>query len=129
MRRFWITGFAAILSVCVLASCLAYSGALRLSALGIPHLDFFAHLVFMGLLAFFADGLFAHRAMARALPLGPVLVLAAAATDEVLQRFSANRSSSWSDFVADVVGVTVAAVLASRVARGVTARRDRAPAG
>jgi hypothetical protein len=128
MKRFWRAGFGVILGVCVAASCLAYGGLIRLEALGVPNLDFCVHLVFMGLLAFFADGLVGHRVALRGVPLAPALVLAAAATDEVLQRFSSHRSSTWSDFVADVIGVTLAALAAAKVTRAITARRCRAPA-
>jgi hypothetical protein len=129
MKRFWQAGFAVVLAVCVAASCLAYGGMIRLEVLGVPNLDFYGHLVFMGLLAFFADGLLGHRLVARALRLGPALVLAAAASDEVLQRFSTHRSSTWSDFVADAIGVTLGALAATHVARALTARECRAPAG
>lgn len=117
MRRFWVVGFVAIFAGCLAASCLAYGGLIRLEVLGVPHLDFVAHLVFIGLLAFFADGLIGERPAFGALRLGPALVLAAAAADEVLQRFSANRSSTWSDFVADAIGVTLGGLAAARVLR------------
>jgi len=116
-KRLWLVGFASVASICVVASCLAYGGTLRLEALGVPHIDFVGHLVFMGLLACFADGMLGHRAVARTVRLGPALVLAAAATDEVLQRFSIHRSSSWSDFVADAIGVTLGAFVATRITR------------
>ena len=118
----------------MVASCLAYAGKIRLESLGVPNLDFYGHLVFMGLLAFFADGLLGHRVVfprrptLRTVRLGPALVLAAAATDEVLQRFSSHRSSTWSDFAADVIGVTLATLVAMKVAGAIKERGCRAPA-
>jgi len=122
MRSYWRTGFVVSALICVVSSCLAYGGWMRVAVLGVPHLDFVGHLVMMGVLACFADGLLRHRTFARALPLGPALVLAAATIDEVLQRFSANRTSSWSDFVADAIGVTLGALAAARLARAIDAR-------
>jgi VanZ family protein len=124
MKRSRVAAFWIVLAACVAASLLAYRGALRLEGVGIPHLDFYAHLTMMGLLAFFADGMARSRRLAF-VPLGPAIVLLVASTDEVLQRLSAYRSSSWSDFIADTIGVTLGALVAARIAR-VTARRDRA---
>jgi hypothetical protein len=125
MTRFWRTGFWSVLAACVVASCLAYAGVMRLAVPGVPHVDFVGHLVFMALLSFFADGLLGHRAVLGPVRWGPLLVLLAAATDEVLQRYSANRSSTWSDFVADLIGVTLTTLLASRITHALTARRAR----
>lgn len=99
--------------VCVGASVFAYTGHLRIEALGVPHLDLLGHFLLIGLLAFFADGLLGHRALTPMLRAGPLLVLTAAATDEVLQRLSRHRHSTWSDFVADVLGVALASYAAA----------------
>jgi VanZ family protein len=49
--------------------------------------------------------------------LGPFLVILIAGAEEYAQRFSARRTSTWSDFIADVVGVLFFSWLARRVAR------------
>ena len=120
-----------VLAACVVASCLAYAGVMRLAVPGVPHVDFAGHLVFMALLSFFADGLLGRRVLVGPVRWGPLLVLLAAGTDELLQRYSSNRSSTWSDFLADVIGVTLTTLLAARVTRSIsafTARRARCPA-
>src|SRR5262249_44656737 len=88
----------------------------RLSVPGFPRADFVGHFFFMGALAFFADGLARHRTILGApVRLGPTLVFAVAALDELAQRLSPRRSSSMSDLVADALGVTPGAGVASLV--------------
>jgi VanZ family protein len=115
-RRFWTIGFALQLGITVTASVLAYLGIVRLHVAGFPRADFLVHFLCMGALAFFADGLARHRTVfGTPARLGPALVFAAAAIDELAQRLSPCRSSSVSDLVADALGVTLGAVVASLV--------------
>ena len=91
--------------------------------------DFFGHLVFLGALAFFADGVLAHRTIgARVLRIGPLVVFAIAATDEAMQRFSSHRSSCFSDLAADAIGIVLGTVLASWIARRFSATACPRPA-
>jgi VanZ family protein len=114
--RFWKIGFSLQLAFTLAASALAYLGVLRLDIPGFPRADFLGHFLAMGALAFFADGLARHRrVLVVPLRLGPLLVFVAAAIDELAQRFSSRRNSSVSDLLADALGVTLGAVIASLV--------------
>lgn len=103
----------------------AYTGSLPTSLPSVPHADLLGHAVLVGLLALLLDGALAWRAPVRALPwlrLGPALVLAVAGAEEWAQRFSVRRTSCWSDFAADVVGVCVFSWAGRRLLAGARAR-------
>jgi VanZ family protein len=68
-------------------------------------------------LAFFLDGALALKPLTGSVRLAPVLVLACAGIEEYAQRFSPRRTSSWSDFAADAVGVALFSWMAGRVYR------------
>jgi VanZ family protein len=123
VTRFWRLAFALQLLVVVAIVIGAYLGRLPTFYARVPYADLLAHAVLFGLLAGFLDGALGHRALLRGrlpwLRLAPVLVLAVAAVEEVAQRLSPRRTSSLSDFAADVVGVILFVWLAGRV----TARR------
>jgi hypothetical protein len=96
--------FAAVIAIAVGA----YTGALPTSLPAFPHADLVGHALLIGLLAMLVDGALGWRALverARWLHLGPALVLLVAGLEEWAQRFSPRRTSSWSDFAADVAGV------------------------
>ena len=126
MRRFWTIGFSVDLGVVVLASVLAYSGCIPTQVALLPHADWGLHFLGYGLLAFFLDGLMQHRVLATwrgmRIKQAPALVLAVAGVEELLQQLSPRRSCSIGDFVADLFGVTVAALLAEPVARYLAGR-------
>ena len=119
MARFWRVAFVVQLVVVVAIVVGAYLGRLPTFYQGIPHADLVAHAVLFGLLAGFLDGALSHRPLllrgAPWLRLAPVLVLAVAAVEEVAQRLSPRRTSSLSDYAADVVGVILFVWLAGRV--------------
>jgi VanZ family protein len=116
-RRLFRAGFAAQSALVVAIAAAAYAGVLPTTLSQFPHADLLAHAVLIGLLAFFLDGALGLRAVAGFVRVGPALVLACAAVEEYAQRFSPRRTSSWSDFAADVVGVVFFAWLAGRVYR------------
>lgn len=119
-RRHFRWGLAIQLAVDVLIALGAYLGILPTTLPQVPHFDLLAHAVLIGLLGFFLDGALGFR---RFLPnvarprLGALLVILVAGTEEYLQRFSARRTSTWSDFIADVMGVLFFSWLARRVGR------------
>jgi hypothetical protein len=120
---FFRVGFAAQLTLVVVLSAGAYAGVVPTQIPEVPHSDLAGHAVLIGLLAFFLDGALELRPLGRRAPwsrvrLAPLLVLAAAGTEEWAQRFSPRRHSSWSDFSADVVGVVLLSWLAARAVRG-----------
>lgn len=95
-RRWWIA-FAVVALFAVTLSVLAYSG--RLSQ------DFFQadkqiHFAIAGLLAFTLDRATGARSLRAAIAL-----LAVFAVDELTQRLSVNRSSTFGDYAADAAGV------------------------
>ena len=82
---------------------------------------FGAPLAMEGLLAFFLDGALGRRALFPGsrveVPLAAVAVLAPAAIEEYLQRYSVHRTSSVWDFAADLAGVVVLVTLSRRAAQ------------
>jgi VanZ family protein len=117
MNTFFRAGLVLHLGLVVVISVSAYAGVIPTSFAAVPHLDLLGHAILIGGIAFFLDGALGHRGITResALPLAPVIVLAVAGVEEYLQRLSPRRSSSWSDFAADVVGVCFFTWLARRV--------------
>jgi hypothetical protein len=107
--------FAAIVAIAVGA----YTGALPTSLPSFPHADLVGHALLFGVLALLVDGALGWRAPRRArwLHVGPALVLLAAGVEEWAQRFSARRTSCWSDFAADVAGVCFFCWVGARLRR------------
>lgn len=129
MKRFFRLGLAAQLTFVILMGTGAYAGFLPTYIAAVPHLDWVLHAVFIGGLAFFLDGAIDHRPLFRGHgSLAGAIVLAVAGFEEWAQRFSARRSSSLGDFVADAIGVVVLVWLARRIARGSAAREAQAAA-
>ncbi len=85
------------------------------------HADKVGHAFFFGLLAFFLNGALGFRGLWRGaprwLPLGPIVVLLFAMTEEIAQLWLPCRTSSFGDFAADVVGVVLLSWLSRQVAR------------
>lgn len=104
----------------------AYLGVLPTSLPQLPHFDLLVHAVLIGLVGGLFDGALGFR---RFLPnlsaprLGSILVIAIAGVEEYAQRFSARRTSTWSDFIADVMGVLFFSWLARRVAKADSVNR------
>ena len=118
MTRLWRIGFSIQLGLVLAISAGAYLGVLPTSLPAVPHADLVAHAVLIGLLGFFLDGALAYRPLLRAagfLRLGSALVLCAAGLEEIAQRLSARRSSSITDFAADVAGVLLLSWASRRV--------------
>lgn len=95
----------------------AYTGALPTSLPNFPHADLVGHALLIGVLALLVDGVLGWSAprLAGWLHVGPALVLVVAGVEEWAQRFSTRRTSSWSDFAADVVGVCFFCWLGARL--------------
>jgi VanZ family protein len=104
----------------VLVSVGAYTGVLPTGLPSWPHADLLGHAVLYGMIAFFLAGALAIRAWPGWA--APAVVLACAGIEEWAQRFSPRRTSCWSDFLADVVGVC----LLSWLARALVSRRSPA---
>jgi len=103
-------------AIAAILSAISYAEGLPFDQ--VPHLDKAVHVGMAGALGFFLDGVLRRRMLRigpAALPLAAVLVLAPAGIEEFLQRYSVNRTSSFADFAADVVGVTVFVWLSRRV--------------
>jgi hypothetical protein len=108
-KRFMWGGLAAHGTLVLLIATLAYQGALWSYLPAIPHFDLAGHFVLIGGLAFFLDGVLGYRPLTRGSPswlrMAPVLILSLAAVEELAQAWTPRRTSSVSDFLADVVGV------------------------
>lgn len=121
-RRLFRLGFALQLGLDFLIGLGAYTGKLPTSLPQVPHIDLLFHAILIGLLGGLLDGALGFRRVVPALAfprLGAVLVLVVAGIEEYAQRFSPRRSSTYSDFFADVVGVLFFSWLARRVASDV----------
>lgn len=118
MKTFFRNGLAVQCTLVLLLSIGAYTGTIPTSVPAIPHLDFVGHMIGIGGLAFFLDGVLDHRPLMRGLSfprLAPFAVLLVAGVEEYLQRLSPRRTSDWSDFIADAIGVCFFAWLSLRV--------------
>lgn len=95
---------------------LAYIGRLPGILVIVPHHDTLGHVVLIGTFSLLLDGSLSFRPLPVLnwwpVGLGPVLVLVAAGAEELLQALSANRSSTLSDFAADLAGIFFFALLA-----------------
>ncbi|MFT3772461.1 MAG: VanZ family protein [Minicystis sp.] len=116
MTSFFRTGFILYLAMDVLIGAGAYAGVLPTMIHGLPHFDLVMHLILIGGVAFFLDGALGHRPLWRGRgSLAGAGVIVVAGIEEWAQRFSPRRSSTWSDFAADVVGVILFVWLARQV--------------
>lgn len=106
MTSFFRASFVAYATLIVLIGAGAYAGALPTTLRGLPHADLVMHFLLIGGLAFFADGALRRRPLWRGHgSMGGFAVILLAGIEEWAQRFSPRRSSTWSDFAADVGGV------------------------
>jgi hypothetical protein len=126
-RRHFRWALAFQLALDILIGLGAYLGVLPTVLPRLPHSDLLLHAILIGLLGGLLDGALGFR---RLLPnlvrprLGQLLVILVAGIEEYAQRFSARRTSTWSDFIADVMGVLFFSWLARRVARDDVASRS-----
>lgn len=118
--KVWWLGLVTMLLVSGLLSLSAYREGLPAVFERVVHLDKALHFTLAGGLAFFLDGVLRRR-VARvgglAVPLSALALLGPLAVEELLQRFSVNRSSSLGDYLADVAGVSTMIWLSRRVDR------------
>jgi VanZ family protein len=129
-RRLFRLAFALQLGLDFLIGLGAYTGKLPTSLPQVPHIDLLIHAILIGLLGGLLDGSLGFRRVVPRLAfpgVGAVLVLVVAGIEEYAQRFSPRRSSTYSDFFADVVGVLFFSWLARRLSsaavdEGVTPR-------
>ena len=115
-KTFWIFGFWLHLGLVLLIAVSAYLGILPTHYKVIPQSDFFGHAILIGFLAFFLDGSLDFRPLISDrmnwLRLGPALILAIAAIEEIAQVLSPNRTASLKDFVGDLLGIALCSWLA-----------------
>lgn len=115
-RRFFRAGLLAYGTMVFLIGAGAYLGVLPTGIHAIPHFDLVMHLLLIGGVGFFLDGALDHRPLLNKWwSLGGTLVLIVAGIEEWAQRFSPRRSSSFSDYAADVMGVVLFVWLSRKV--------------
>ncbi len=119
-KKFWVYGFCLHVSFVLVIALSAYVEILPTHHKAIPYSDFWGHMILIGMLAFFLDGVFEFRPLlpgkAEWLRLGPVIILTIAAVEEAAQMLSPNRTASLKDFVADVLGIFICSWLAKWLA-------------
>jgi VanZ family protein len=122
-RRALAIGLALNVAFVVSVSFAAYAGLLVHPVFGFAtRYDYVFHALLIGPLAFFLDGVLSYRSLTRFgwfPPLAPIVVLAIAGVEELLQSLSPRRTTSLHDFVGDTVGVVVCVA----VSRWLRARR------
>lgn len=130
LLRFYRIGLLCHTAMIFTIAGLAYAGKLPSGITVVPYYDTITHFVLVGMWGFFLDGSLAHRAVVKALEgvpfvprLGTAMALAVATTEEVAQRLSPVRSSSWSDWVANTTGILICSWLALRLTASAAARR------
>ena len=119
-RRLFRWALAIQLALVILISLGAYRGILPMVLPRLPHSDLPIHALLFGLLGACLDGSLGFRRITPGLAfprLGAALVIVAAGIEEYAQRFSARRTSTYSDFLADVAGVLFFSWLAKRISR------------
>ena len=103
--------FALHTALVVAIAGLAYSGHLNVPRIFASPYDLLAHAILIGLLGALLDGALGFRPLSRWTPrwigLGPTIIVALAGLEEILQTLSSRRSSSLSDFLADLSGVVI----------------------
>ena len=118
--RIWRIGFCVHFGAIIVVSAIAYAGGLPNAIAMVPYADKVLHTLGAGLLALLLDGALAFRGLVpkrRFPPLASILVLALCGIEEILQGFSVHRTSSFADFAADVLGVTLAYFFLAALAR------------
>jgi hypothetical protein len=111
------------MALVTLIATFAYLGQLPNPSFLFRHYDLICHLVLIGMLAFFLDGvlnfrpLFANPPRLEWLRLAPVVILTFAGIEELAQSLSPNRTCNFWDFAADVTGVMLCSHLALRLDR------------
>lgn len=150
LQRFYRVGLLLhTAAICTIAAC-AYAGMLPSAITVVPHYDTITHFLLVGMFGFFLDGALAHRPLVRAgsrddssanggapsraglafVPrVGTAIALALATTEEIAQRLSPRRSSTWSDFAANTTGILICSWLALRLTTSAAARHALAPRG
>ncbi len=126
-KRFWRIGLGLHMTFVTCVGICAYLGILPNPSAYFPRYDIPGHLIFIGLIAFFLDGVLGFRPLfGERLPwlrLAPVLVLALAGLEELAQALSPNRSCSIVDFAADALGIFFFSWLALKLDRWRAARQ------
>jgi len=129
LLRFYRVGLAFHTAMICTIAGVAYSGMLPPGITVVPYYDKIMHFVLLGTWGFFLDGSLAHRAVMKALEgtpfvprLGTAIALALATTEEIAQRLSPVRSSSWSDWVANTLGILLGSWLALRLTKSADVR-------
>lgn len=148
LRRFYRVGLLChTVLICAIAAC-AYAGMLPAAITVVPYYDTITHFLLVGMFGFFLDGALAHRPLVRAghrddsstnggdpsgaglafVPrVGTAIALALATTEEIAQRLSPRRSSTWSDFAANTTGILICSWIALRLTRSAAAKHMLAP--
>ncbi len=96
------------LAFLVIISILAYNRMIPSVIAKIPYYDSIGHFLLFGIATFIT-----HRALKRRIvhifhlliPLGPFIIVPLVIADEMIQKLSIYRTSSYSDFIADVCGI------------------------
>ncbi len=132
LLRFYRVGLVLHTMLITSIGVTAYRGGLPKWIMVVPYYDTITHFVLVGMFGFFLDGSFAHKPLSSSLRspwiprLGPAIALVIATTEEIAQRLSPRRSSTFSDFAANTMGILICAWLALRLTSRVKQREIEA---
>ena len=114
----WVLAFWFYFGILMAIIISAYLRILPVKSSTIPYYDTIGHFILLGIATFLA-----HLALRKrkiygkriSIPLAPIIVVIFCVIDELLQSLSPNRTASFSDLAADLVGVMVFYWLAEKV--------------
>lgn len=99
----------------ILISILAYLNVLPTKEIKIPYYDYAGHFILYGIWAYLAALAF-NRSLFKSFsfPIGIVVISVVTVIEEYLQSFSSVRTSSLSDLICSLLGITIALILFNR---------------
>lgn len=114
----WIFAFWFYFGILISISISAYLKIIPVQLAGIPYYDTIGHFILLGMAAFFGHLALKKRklyVLTISIPLAPIIVGIFCVIDELLQILSPHRSPSFSDLIADLVGIAFFYFLAERI--------------
>lgn len=116
-RRFWAIAFWFYLGILLVISLSAYMRVIPTEIAQFPHYDTVLHFLLIGIAAYLSHLAFNKRLIQIlniSLPLNPIIVFGVRVLDEIVQKFTPQRSADWVDLVADLCGIIVFTFLAHK---------------
>ncbi|NJL09287.1 MAG: VanZ family protein [Calothrix sp. SM1_7_51] len=117
-HRFWVLTFWFYLGILLVISTSAYMKLIPNELSQFPHYDTILHFFLIGTAAFIGHLALKKRKISILfldIPIVPILVFSCRFIDEIIQKFSPNRSFDPLDLAADLCGIIILTYLAEKV--------------